>query len=863
MKFNYLDYSSDMFDLVTENSPAKVFVFDNPLNKNKAEEYYSKSFLEKESLFTTFSELKEKLFPVERLLLKEEKRTVILYELLDKEEKNKLKIDDYFDIIDLAADFFAFFDELNEYNIGTISGLKDWQQEKFKILQNLRQKYIDYMKKSGYTDKTLRYRFDNFNPHYLEEYDEIVFVNIVDFTPKEKDILNKLETEGKNVELYLQLYPQDFDEENLILKSMTLPEKLSNEVDIYQTSEDLLQLINILPQLDSSSDSIIDANFNNSNYHKILSSEQIKVDKELYFTQTEIFRFLESLYELLKNADFKGKNIKIRMADLLNSCYQDCFRNYYNISDVEFNNLYQLADEDYVYFCEKLIDKGLENFKTILKDLEQISEYKTLSDFVEFLEDIDIELLNDREFKNNHEQYFDSLVELCSLDKMGLVSSWSKYFDSRAAGLFRLIINYLRYKKVKKIEEDDEQTLEIKNMNCAEDVKRDLVYILNANSGVIPNPPGKDFLLTEKQREKIGLPTSKKNRIKEKYNFYRHILNCNKVIIYYLENIDKNQTASSFVEELKLHYNLETKEPEVSIENYTEVVNSIFSPEGNPYSEYLLSHNSETDILGIEQIDFPDEGFSISYYKFNRLKDCYYRFYLEHIAGLEEEKIEFEEKLNRKVLGIIVHEMFEDIIRQLKEEIQTGELKPNKDLIDEVVSQKIDSYSLKIPNYFLSYYQNIIIPRIQRSIKSFFSNIKRKTGKNIDRVLTEWTPGNDGNFIEHEKTSFYLNGRIDLVFYTDSETHLVDFKTGGGNMKQLDFYSLLIESDLDGERRIRKHIYSVMDEKLKEGYSKPEKLEEKLDNEIREFIDGDQYTAIYKTRCKRCEYQDICRVVIK
>jgi hypothetical protein len=863
MNINYLGYSKNLISESITDSPAKVYVFDNYKNKEVAKENYCKPFLKKESIFLTLSELKEKLFPVERLMLKEEKRTVILYELLNETDKKELNINNYFDIIDLAADFFNFFAELHEYNIKKIDGLKDWQKKKFTIFQNLRRRYRDYMDKSGYTDSTLNYKFSNFNLQYLKDYNRIVFVNIINFTPREKEILNQLEEGGKNIKLHLQLSPDDFDEEKLRLKSVSLPDKLHNEVEIYHTSEDLLQLVNLLSQFDISNANIMDAAFSNSNYHKILNSKQIKVDKDLFFTQTEIFRFLNNFYQFLNNADKKGQNIKIKMEDLMGACYQEGFRKYYNISATDFNKLFQLANEDYVYFSRDLITTKLEDFAKILDDLEKISRFKTLHDFIDFMEDLDLKLLNDREFSNNHVQFFDALAELESLEDMNLVSSWNNYFENRAGGLFRLIINYLRFKKVKKIEEENEQNNKIEDLHNAEHIKRENLLIMNANSGVIPTPPGNDFLFTEKQREDLGLPVSKDQRIKEKYMFYRHIFNSDRAVIYSLENIDNNLTTSSFVEELKLNMGLESKEPEIQADNYTEVVNSIFSLHDNFFNDYLLAKNSESDFLGIKSADFPQKGFSISYYKYKHLKDCYYRFYLEHIVGLTEEKIEFEDKLNRKVLGIIVHEMFEDIINDLKQEIKGGYFKPEEGFIGEIVLKKVDSYNLKIPKYFLPYYENIIIPRIQKSINVFFDSIKKRTNSDIDMVLSEWTPGKNENFLEAEKASFYLNGRIDLILDTDTETHIIDFKTGGGKMKQLDFYSLLIEPGLDDDQLIRKYIYSVMDEDLKEGYNNPQKLKEKLSDEIGEFIDSNEYTAIYKTRCKRCEYQDICRVVIK
>src|SRR5690554_6277562 len=115
MQIKFLDYQENIFEKSIDNNRPRVYVFDNYGNLRKAREYYQRPFLEKQSFFISMDDLKEKLFPTGRLLLREEKRTLLLYELLTEEEKKELGIDYYFDFIELAAGLFRFYDELNEY----------------------------------------------------------------------------------------------------------------------------------------------------------------------------------------------------------------------------------------------------------------------------------------------------------------------------------------------------------------------------------------------------------------------------------------------------------------------------------------------------------------------------------------------------------------------------------------------------------------------------------------------------------------------------------------------------------------------------------------------------------------------------
>src|SRR5690554_73908 len=113
MQIKFLDYQDNLFEKAIDNKGARVYVFDNYGNLQKAREYYQRPFLEKQSLFISMDDLKENLFPTGRLVLREEKRTLLLYELLTREEKKSLGIVYYFDFIELAAGMFRFFAELN------------------------------------------------------------------------------------------------------------------------------------------------------------------------------------------------------------------------------------------------------------------------------------------------------------------------------------------------------------------------------------------------------------------------------------------------------------------------------------------------------------------------------------------------------------------------------------------------------------------------------------------------------------------------------------------------------------------------------------------------------------------------------
>jgi len=91
--------------------------------------------------------------------------------------------------------------------------------------------------------------------------------------------------------------------------------------------------------------------------------------------------------------------------------------------------------------------------------------------------------------------------------------------------------------------------------------------------------------------------------------------------------------------------------------------------------------------------------------------------------------------------------------------------------------------------------------------------------------------------------------------------YIIDFKTGGRDSSQLDFYWLLLKPSMPEDLSIRKYFYSVLDQRLAPSFSDPLKFQEKLKDELRRFINSEEYSAVYKSRCKNCKYRNICRRV--
>lgn len=871
MEITFIDYQQNIFAEAIDSEKAKVYVFDNFQNMKKAQEYYQKPFLKKESLFITMVDLKEKLFPTGKLILKEEKLAIFFYELLTEEEKERLGIENYFDSIDISAKFFKFYKELNEYNVLELIGLKNWQQEKYKIFQAIRERYCKKIEELNYTDSTLAFDFRYFDDYFLLEYNDLVFVNIINFTPKERDLVDKIVESSYNIQLYLQLNEKDYDQNNLRIQSFSLPKESLTDINLYHTDEDLLQVVNLLANLnekdyEKDSLSLLDADFTNSNYQDLLSSDRILLDKETSFTESQLYNFLENLYDLAANADLRQGDLQLEIKTLLDFCYHTNFRNYYGLSIDDIKTLQIFAAADYVYISSRIINisgNRLENFKGIFEDIKYIYQIKNLQEFVGFLEKIDFKKLNDSRFTNNISQYFDGLLEIYTIEEMDIVSSWNSYFPNRALGLFRLILNYLRYKQLKLIPSNEKDSHQLKatiqDLKTASHSSHADLYIINASKGIIPSESNDSFILTEKQRGEVGLKTSEMVRLEEKYYFFRHILSSKRTVIYNLENLEENISSSPFVDELILEYGLDNKEMKIKAEHYPFINRKIFNRREENFSNIIFSEIKEKDKLILEKCDF-QEYFPLAYYKYGVLKTCYFKFFLENIAKLKEEQVEINKELSPKFLGIIVHELFADIFEKAN-----TDLKVDKEWIKVIVENKLRANYLKINKYYKKYYQEIFFPKIENSIMSFFAYILRRINGQIRNVLSEWEPEGRTReiFYQNEICNIYLNGRIDLLIKTDEASYVIDFKTGLGDISQLDFYSLLFNPDLTPDFRIEKAIYAVLDEKFEFARVGTEAiLAEDIKDTLNDFFQGEEYSFEYKPSvCDKCIMIDICRVV--
>src|SRR6056297_1059414 len=239
LNFKYYSYNQNLFEEIISKEP-EVYIFANYNDLKEALKYYKPQPLSQQSQFFSLKEFKERLFSSNRILLKEEKLPLLLYSVLTKEEKSKLRLESYQDIYQFSTRFFAYFKLFQDYQLTQIEGLADWQQERVERLEKIKIRYQKRLKELGFVDQLLLQEEKNLNLQFLSEFKKISLFNIIDFTPYFKKLLQEI-AQNFEVKLHLQLNKDDFNQKQLEIEELTLPEK-TNKIEIKKLNSKLKSL---------------------------------------------------------------------------------------------------------------------------------------------------------------------------------------------------------------------------------------------------------------------------------------------------------------------------------------------------------------------------------------------------------------------------------------------------------------------------------------------------------------------------------------------------------------------------------------------------------------------------------------------
>lgn len=858
LNFTYYSYNQNLFKEIISKKP-EVYIFENYNDLKEAVSYYQPEPLRQQSQFFSLKEFKERLLSSDKILLKEEKLPLLLYSVLTKAEKKELRLDNYQDIYQFSARFFGYFNLLQNYQLKEIDGLTEWQHERVERLNTIKKRYQKKLKELGCSDRLSLKEEKKLNLQFLNDFRKINLFNILDYTPYFRELLQKLGQEF-NVELHLQIKKEDFNEKKLALKKLSLPQK-ENKIEIRKLNSRLKSLAAILneKELSKTELQLMDASYK-INSAEILS-DKLNLNSYQSLSETKIYQFLNSIYQLYQKGK-ESSQIVLELKEIYDLSTQDLFKEWLDIDAEDMQKIEELLRADYYYLDSNLIEAELPVLQPLYDFLKKLRKTKTISELTELITKISDFALK-FEAEETAEKFNDSLLELKSIEKLGIVEEWQDYYSDRGGGLFSLFLNHLSFKSISLVENED--SADFFELEKAPQLKRKKLLVNNLIQENFAQKNNGLYFLSEKQLSNNGLFLNHKRQLLKKYKFLRHIVSAEESIIFTVENEEQNISPAVILEELSLEYGIEFKESEINKVGEKDVLNNLF----NYQTEAELKANQSADFnqnMKLEKSDF-GSSFNFSYYKYKYLKDCYYRFYLEQLERLETTP-EINPSLSLMALGILTHEIFGKLIIYARDH-KIDPVEIDAESRKKIIQNAIEENKLKINHDYLNYYQQIIFKSLEKSFIHFAELLQKYLPEDHQDILVEWPEWDyqRPKFFTAQQIDFYLSGRIDLLLLNQAGYFIIDFKTGSGDRKQLDFYSLMLRQNYKDKLppESKKAIYNVFDQAFEHSYNK-EKKEKRLGEELKkltaELFAAGEYKRIYKSRCQRCPYQDICRVEV-
>ena len=477
MKISYKGIGSDLknilFKKFMENENI-LFVFENSVSffEIKREFLQDEKIQRNLGIFHNFKlmnqyDFYENIFTTNKIVIKEEKQVVLFYNALTDKLKNEMKVKNYYDIIDVAYNYYSLFAELQEYKIDLKNvELEKWQVETFKTLLEIDYEIKKNVQQKGLILPYMLRNIENISNNFLKKFSKICFVNKIKITPFEKELIENIENRGIIVENILQIDANDFNEEKLkINDTFSIPDKeeflkkFGTNIEIFEYENKFSQLLGLVKKLDESERNFekIRENHNNEgtentiNYkiydlqdngedgkkdYQLLRQEKISSNLELTMQKTKIYKVLELICNILENAKIISKNtennnlnleiennlkdekkfenigftqnseyiLKIRTKDLYEGFKSADFLKVFNLKK-SYDFFMEIVRQDYKYISRDEIFRIIKNHNK--ENVEEINiEIINLIYFIEEIEKI-FEYKTLEEYGNYLENIFD------------------------------------------------------------------------------------------------------------------------------------------------------------------------------------------------------------------------------------------------------------------------------------------------------------------------------------------------------------------------------------------------------------------------------------------------------------------------
>ena len=849
MKISYKGIGSDLKNILFkefEKNEDTLFVFENSASffEIKREFLQNEEIQQKLGIFQNFKMMNsydfyENVFVTDKIVVKEEKQVVLFYNALTEKLKKDMKVNNYYDIIDVAYNYYNLFAELQEYKIDLEKiELEKWQVETFGTLIEINNEMKKVVQQKGLILPYMLRNVENISDNFLNKFSKICFVNKVKITPFEKELIGEIENRGIAVENILQLSENDFNEEKLKIKdSFSLPEKneflekFGTNIEIFEYENKFSQVLGLVKKLDESeNDEKIKNRVNYKIYdlqdngedgkkdYQLLRQEKISSNLELTMKKTKIYKILELICNILENVkivekklennerfeniekkdekDF-GNDLRIRMKDLYSGFKSDDFLRIFGLKK-SYDFFMEIVEQDYRYISKNEIFRILENQNgkfsrnpkdveaagiiNFIDEIEKIFEYQTLGEYENYLEKI-FERSGELD-KNVRDKYFEALSEMVVLEDFSFDNLWKGFFyeNGISASLLKLFLKYLDKKAISlNLEETDEQDSEnisrysINSFSAISETQKENLIFLNIQD-TFPKININNYLFTKIQRAKMGLPVSDDEKQIEIFKFYQNILGSKNIYLSYVKNLDENIDSAGVVEEIKLKYAIEAQRNKIDENDELNFIKKYFLENVEKSWESRQIGKFIPSKLKKDLDRIKAEKVSLGYYSFEEMQNFEYGYYLKKMIGnTEVEKI--EDKVDNLMFGNIIHGLYEKIVMENKEVLEKGKFVINNEEIKKTLKSILNSFEYKIPKEYLEFYKKVSFEEIVKSVEKILTKLM-KTLENEEEIEIY---SEERIKLKSEKKIYeniFINGMIDLHIKLKNKEILYDYKSG-------------------------------------------------------------------------------------
>lgn len=882
INFRYIGYGTSFIaEYSGKNNQKKDYLY--IFNDNRMKSIFSKkmrwNFFNDQPTLLTFNELKEQIFYTDKVILKEAKRILAFYTSIPKDIKEELGIKSYYDVIDFANDFFDYYREIKINKVDKIENIQNWQEKYFLHFEKIKESFDRLLEKYNCIPSDWIEDLQYYKKDFFGRFNKIIFVDIVEFEKVYRDIIMDL-GEEKEVEIALQMEKGSFDEENLKFAETILPETSPSNIFIYQSKDELeesMSLIYLLKEKAKKGEFYSPAPENSEFFN--LFPFYFGKSQAVTMNDTKLYAFLNVQLNLLLNMEERlGETYNL--LEFEKAFENRAFKKYYSLTEEDIrlikkisSNFYQYISLDILHSNEvqylisedigftKKLEKIFKNFSSILK-LKSVDELYNY-----FKNEISLDKFIQKEYGDVFEKFFEIFGIMKENENMSIHKNFKSYFDGNLGiALLKLTIQYMKDIAVTSNEKVDSERVIIKNIESAlyanetKHLFRDqgrfskTNFFIDITSDLMPGNIKDNLIFTEKQRKELNLTTKEEKREIKKYRFFQMIFTNKNSVIFTKKNEDKGIDISPFIDELCIKYDLKINSAPIELNKSIEILKKSIPSSVIGNLEFKKGEFSK------EESDFKDNRLNIGAYDYDNLVKCPLKFYFQKLAQLIPEKDSEVDYLNKQFLGTMVHKILENIVRDIwKDVLSKGIYEIDREVIVEAINREIKNNRSKILVQMDIYLQEILIPLLSENIEIFFKKLASKYRNiNIRRFQGEKNAGKNTPFIQ-DKIDVYLRGKADLVIESDMGNEIIDYKTGGAQEAQLDYYSIILFGD---ETKAEKTIFNV----IKGDMKAPDKVEltkEGLKENILEFLDNPFYIRNEKKNiCENnghsCEYIDIC-----